>query len=1641
MNTSVKIISVDGDVWRFSKTNKKIILKKGAKLQVKDVLHLSEESSVVLQLSNGRVVEIHGKDLINNDGNFSLNSLLGEPNSDLDKIVNFAKSFQQMNDTEQQNDVVRLDDGRVFKKEGKDYVEIAGESFDGDPDVTQGGHRFVQLTRVGETSVADGIKPLMLNRVVDNIPPLGIEYPILSSVIKPFEHGLGGGSWTPLSPFAPTPNTPPVASDDTYNTAFNTPVALNPLANDSDADGNPLTITAINGVTLTPGTAQQINTPNGVVNIDAQGTITFTPNNGFTGQESFNYSISDGQGGSSTATETINVAAAPNTPPVASDDTYNTAYNTPVTLTPLANDSDADGGTLTITAINGVTLTPGTAQQINTPNGVVNIDAQGTITFTPNAGFSGQETFNYSISDGQGGSSTATGTINVSAAPNTPPVASDDTYNTAFNTPVTLNPLANDTDADGNPLTITAINGVTLTPGTAQQINTPNGVVNIDAQGTITFTPNTGFSGQESFNYSISDGQGGTSTANQIISIAPVANDDTATVDEGDTVVIAVKGNDTDAEDGTPSGVVTIVGGPANGTVTVNANGTVSYVHNGSETTSDSFTYTVTDSNGVVSNTATVNITVNPVNDAPVANDDTATVDEGDTVVIAVKGNDTDAEDGTPAGVVTIVGAPANGTVTVNANGTVSYVHDGSETTSDSFTYTVTDSNGVVSNTATVNITVNPVNDAPVALNDTATVDEGDTVVIAVKGNDTDAEDGTPSGVVTIVGAPANGTVTVNANGTVSYVHNGSETTSDSFTYTVTDSNGVVSNTATVNINVTLNEQDVNEAPVFEDPNNPGTPVASYTFNYDENSSDAYVIGTVKATDADAGTTLSYSISSGNGNGWFEIDASTGEISLTAAGVAAAANDFETLANIHNLVVTATDGTNSSNINVTLNEQDVNDNAPVFEDPNNPGTPVASYTFNYDENSSDAYVIGTVKATDADAGTTLSYSISSGNGNGWFEIDASTGEISLTAAGVAAAANDFETLANIHNLVVTATDGTNSSNINVTLNERDVNEAPVAAADTNTTAEDTTLTVNPTNGLLSNDSDVEGSALTITQFTVAGVAGTFNAGQTATITGVGSLIINGNGSYTFTPALDYKGTVPLVTYTVSDGTATSTSTLTLTVSAVADMPLLSVANAYVLQQGATIISTGSSDVAVNPGVQDSGNGVSQANLELELGVTSGYLDNRFDPVGPNVNDPGFVDIIDGKINEVQHNMTTGDTVTWNYTFTNGENIASEVQQGFNDIAALIVTAPDGTKQTILVDATEMKFPNTTGTGSYSLVATQTGIYTFQWLILNGGDRAKDSSFALSSATFTAAGGTYGSPIKLNLAANLTDTSGSENLTVTIGGLPAGFSFSAGVDNGGGSWSFTGAELKYLYILPPQNYTGTLSLTATATATEPSNGDSKTTAPQTFTVDISQTTNTVTTGSESAQTLNGTTSNDLIRGYAGNDTISGGAGNDMIYGGAGNDTLNGGVGHDYLYGGVGNDTLNGDDGYDYLNGGAGTDILNGGAGDDILIGGPGTDTLTGGLGADTFVWIQGDSDGLTDTITDFSKAQGDKIDAKALLDALGWNGNINTLSQFVSVSGNTIDIHNAADTQSVNILVTGQTFTDLNDMINKTNFQT
>ena len=192
----------------------------------------------------------------------------------------------------------------------------------------------------------------------------------------------------------------------------------------------------------------------------------------------------------------------------------------------------------------------------------------------------------------------------------------------------------------------------------------------------------------------------------------PVAVNDGFSVAEGNTLNVAAPGvlfNDTDAEMGPLTAVQ--VSAPSHGTLTLNADGSLSYTHDGSETTSDSFTYKAND--GLLdSNIATVSISVTAVDDAPVAVDDAYTVDEGATLDVAaalgVLSNDTDAEMGPLTAIQ--VSAPSHGTLTLNADGSLSYTHDGSETTSDSFTYKAND--GLLdSNIATVSISVTAVDE------------------------------------------------------------------------------------------------------------------------------------------------------------------------------------------------------------------------------------------------------------------------------------------------------------------------------------------------------------------------------------------------------------------------------------------------------------------------------------------------------------------------------------------------------------------------------------------------------------------------------------------------------------------------------------------------------------------------------------------------------------------------------------------------------------------------------------------------------------------------------------------------------------------------------------------------------------------
>ena len=237
----------------------------------------------------------------------------------------------------------------------------------------------------------------------------------------------------------------------------------------------------------------------------------------------------------------------------------------------------------------------------------------------------------------------------------------------------------------------------------------------------------------DSFTYQVNDGACDSNVATVTITITPINDcpvgvDDAYTVDEGGTLTkIALDGvviNDTDAEgDALTASLITTT---TNGILTFNADGSFTYVHDGTETTTDSFTYQVNDG-ACDSNVTTVTITINPINDCPVVLDDAYTVDEGGTLtktaITGVVFNDTDAEgDALTASLITTT---TNGILTFNADGSFTYVHDGTNTLFDSFTYQVNDG-ACDSNVATVTITITPINDCPVGVDDAYTVDEGE---------------------------------------------------------------------------------------------------------------------------------------------------------------------------------------------------------------------------------------------------------------------------------------------------------------------------------------------------------------------------------------------------------------------------------------------------------------------------------------------------------------------------------------------------------------------------------------------------------------------------------------------------------------------------------------------------------------------------------------------------------------------------------------------------------------------------------------------------------------------------------------------------------------------------------------------------
>ncbi len=293
----------------------------------------------------------------------------------------------------------------------------------------------------------------------------------------------------------PRVNIRPVARNDAVTTAEDTAIVIRVLGNDSDVDGDSLSV-------ITVGTPS-----NGAAAITGNATtVTYAPKANFHGSDSFTYVASDGNGGTDTGTVTVTVTAVDdpppatvNDPPVATNDTATTAEDTAVDMRVLDNDTDVEGDTLSVTAVS------------TTSNGTAAITDDGTtVTYTPNANFHGSDSFTYVVSDGNGGTDTGTVDVTVTAV-NDPPVATNDTATTAEDTPVDIDVVANDTDVEGDTLSVTSVS------------TTSNGTAAITDDGTtVTYTPNANFHGSDLFTYVVSDGNGGMDTGTVNVTIEDV---------------------------------------------------------------------------------------------------------------------------------------------------------------------------------------------------------------------------------------------------------------------------------------------------------------------------------------------------------------------------------------------------------------------------------------------------------------------------------------------------------------------------------------------------------------------------------------------------------------------------------------------------------------------------------------------------------------------------------------------------------------------------------------------------------------------------------------------------------------------------------------------------------------------------------------------------------------------------------------------------------------------------------------------------------------------------------------------------------------------------------------------------------------
>ncbi|MDG3039609.1 tandem-95 repeat protein, partial [Vibrio parahaemolyticus] len=952
---------------------------------------------------------------------------------------------------------------------------------------------------------------------------------------------------------------------DSADVVEDTPTIINVLGNDTfESTDKVVSLDADNGP------------KNGTVIVNNDGTVTYTPDDNYVGKDTFTYVVTSGGVSESTTVE-VNVTPV-NDAPVAKDDIATTQEDTAVTIDVLTNDTDVDGDTLSIQSAS-----------VPSDQGTVEI-VDGKLVFTPAENFNGHAEITYTVTDGQlTDEAKVTVTVNpVNDAPTikvdavesiTEDAVSIDTVVAALtvrdtdtpedqlavslennsngyfvlvgyevkltqagvdavnNDELNLKDLTisasvsdgvNPTASDSDSLIVNRVNDApTVENAIADQelsedfatytidlndafkdsdsalnfsvSGNSNVLVSIE-NGIATISPTADWNGSETLTFTATDPSGESISQTVNFTVAPVADivADKATVVEDTPTIIKVLGNDTFEGDDQVVSLDTN-NGPANGTVSVNPDGSVTYTPNDNYHGTDSFTYIVT--SGGVSESTTVSVDVTPVNDAPVAKDDIATTQEDTAVTIDVLPNDSDV-DGDKLSIESVSVPKEQGTVEV-VDGKLVFTPAKNFHGDAEITYTVTD--GQLTDEAKVTVTVNPVNDAPTIKVDavesiTEDAVSTDTVVATLTVRDTD----TPKDQLTV-------SLENNSNGYFVLVGNEVKLTQAGVDAVNNDELNLkdltISASVSDGVNPTANDSDslivnrVNDAPTIKVD-------AVESITEDAVSTDT-VVATLTVRDTDTPEDqLTVSLEN-NSNGYFVLVGN--DVKLTQAGVDAVNNDE---LNLKDLTISASV---SDGVNPTASDSDslivnrVND-APTVENA------IA------DQELSEDFATYTIDLNDAfkDSDSALNFSVS-GNSNVLVSIENGIATISPTADW-----NGSETL------TFTATDPSGES-ISQTVN---FTVAPVAdiVADKATVVEDTSTVIK----VVGNDT-FEGDGKVVSLDTNNGPAN-------------GTVSVNPDGSVTYTPNDNYHGTDSF-TYIVTSGGVSESTTVSVDVTPVNDAPV------------------------------------------------------------------------------------------------------------------------------------------------------------------------------------------------------------------------------------------------------------------------------------------------------------------------------------------------------------------------------------------------------------------------------------------------------------------------------------------------------